>query len=63
MGFSFDKCQKAHSCENRCSKENLFDLGDQCKYVEPSELARRALETFKFDRVQKVLGAMLSSPY
>ena len=38
----------------------MFNLGDQssnkCKYFEPSELARRARETFKLDKVDWLLS-------
>ena len=54
-GSTIVKCPKGKYCKDKCGEKVLFNLGDQCsnkcKYLESSELAWRAQETFKLDKV------------
>ena len=55
QGSTLVECPKGKNCESKCGEKVLFSLGDQqankCRYFEPSELVRKARETFKLDKV------------
>ena len=53
-------CPQGFKCKNKCDEKNLFNIGDQssnkCKFVYPTELARKAQETYKLDKVDWLCG-------
>ena len=54
-GSSFVKCPKGKHCNDNCGENFWLNSSDQssnkCKNFEPSELSRKARETFKFEKV------------